>query len=223
MKIIDNVFVVPEVIANTYVIVDADGLTLIDTGLPRSQNKILRYIASLGRSARDVKRIIITHTDWDHIGGLAALHKATGAITYASRIEADAMAVGSSSRPTKLPASTPLIRKLTRLFLKPRPFRVDGILTDGQVLREVLGGLRVIDTAGHSPGHISLFSPATGVLFCGDSLVTDEHGIHGSRPIFTWDETMAKEAVKKQAALGARILCSGHGPVVMDAAGKFPL
>jgi len=223
VKIIDNVFVVPEVIANTYVIVDADGLTLIDTGLPRSQNKILRYIASLGRSARDVKRIIITHTDWDHIGGLAALHKATGAITYASRIEADAMAVGSSSRPTKLPASTPLIRKLTRLFLKPRPFRVDGILTDGQVLREVLGGLRVIDTAGHSPGHISLFSPATGVLFCGDSLVTDEHGIHGSRPIFTWDETMAKEAVKKQAALGARILCSGHGPVVMDAAGKFPL
>jgi glyoxylase-like metal-dependent hydrolase (beta-lactamase superfamily II) len=223
VKIIDNVFVVPEVIANTYVIVDVDGLTLIDTGLPRSQNKILRYIASLGRSARDVKRIIITHTDWDHIGGLAALHKATGAITYASRIEADAMAVGSSSRPTKLPASTPLIRKLTRLFLKPRPFRVDGVLTDGQVLREVLGGLRVIDTAGHSPGHISLFSPATGVLFCGDSMVTDEHGIHGSRPIFTWDETMAKEAVKKQAALGARILCSGHGPVVMDAAGKFPL
>jgi len=223
VKIIETVFVVPEVIANTYVIVDADGLTHIDTGLPRSQNKILRYIASLGRSARDIKRIIITHTDWDHIGGLAALHKATGAITYASRIEADAMAVGRPSRPTKTPASTPLIRRLTRLFLKPRPFRVDGILTDGQVMPEVLGGLRVIDTAGHSPGHISLFSPATGVLFCGDSMVTDEHGIHGSRPMFTWDEAMAKEAVKKQAALGARILCSGHGPVVMDAAGKFPV
>jgi glyoxylase-like metal-dependent hydrolase (beta-lactamase superfamily II) len=223
MKIIDNVFVVPEVIANTYVIVDANGLTLIDTGLPRSQNKILDYIASLGRSARDVKRIIITHTDWDHIGGLVLLHKATGALTYASRVEADAMAAGRPSRPTRTPTSTPLIRRLTRLFLKPRPFRVDEILTDGRVLPEVLGGLRVIDTAGHSPGHISLFSPATGVLFCGDSLVTDEHGIHGSRPIFTWDETMAKEAVKKQAALGARILCSGHGPVVMDAAGKFPL
>jgi hypothetical protein len=34
---------------------------------------------------------------------------------------------------------------------------------------------------------------------------------------------MAQEAVKKQAGLGARILCSGHGPVIMDAAGKFPI
>ena len=83
--------------------------------------------------------------------------------------------------------------------------------------------LRVVDTAGHSPGHISLFSPSTGILFCGDSMVTDEQGIHGSRPIFTWDPAMAQEAVRKQAALGARILCSGHGPVIMDAAGKFPI
>jgi glyoxylase-like metal-dependent hydrolase (beta-lactamase superfamily II) len=133
------------------------------------------------------------------------------------------MAAGRPSRPTPLPASTPLIRKLTRLLLKPRPFRVDETLTPGQVLPEVLGGLRVIDTAGHSPGHISLFAPSAGILFCGDSMVTDEQGIHGSRPIFTWDEAMAKEAVRKQATLGARILCSGHGPVIMDAAGKYPV
>jgi len=223
VKIIDNVFVVPEVAANTYIIVDADGLTLIDAGLPRSQRKILDFVAGLGKSAHDIKRILITHADWDHIGGLAALHRATGARTYAGKIEAEAMAAGRPSRSTRLPPSTPPIRRLMRHFMKPRPFRVEEILTDGQILQEVLGGLRVIDTAGHSPGHISLFAPSRGILFCGDSMVTDENGIHGSRPIFTWDEAMAKEAVRRQAALGARIVCSGHGPVIMDAAGKFPV
>jgi glyoxylase-like metal-dependent hydrolase (beta-lactamase superfamily II) len=222
MQIADGVFVVPDVAANTYVIEDLDGLTLIDAGLPRSQNKILRFISSLGRPAADVQRILLTHADWDHVGSLAALHKATGARTYASRIEAEAIAEGRSSRPTKLPASTSFIRRLMRRFMSPRPFQVDEILSDGEVL-PVLGGLQVVDTAGHCPGHISFFSPSTGILFCGDSMITDEHGIHGSRPIFTWDAAMAQNAVKKQASLGARIVCSGHGPVVKDATGKFPL
>jgi hypothetical protein len=49
MKIIDNVYVVPGVAANPYLIVDADGLTVIDAGLLRSQKKILAYVASLGQ------------------------------------------------------------------------------------------------------------------------------------------------------------------------------
>jgi len=223
MKITDNVHLVPGVAANIYLITDPDGLTLIDAGLPLTARKILGFIESLGHSARDVRRILITHADWDHIGGLAALRKATGARTYASRIEAAAMAAGRPSRPTKVSPGTPLIRRLMRSFMKPRRFDVDEVLTDGQVLPAVLGGLRVVDSAGHCPGHISFLAPSAGILFCGDSMVTDEQGIHGSRPIFTWDETMAKAAVKRQAALGARILCSGHGPVVMDAAGKFPV
>lgn len=222
MQIADGVFVIPNVAANTYVIEDPDGLTLIDAGLPRSQGRILRFVSGLGRSPRDVRRILLTHADWDHVGSLAALHKATAARTYASRLEAEALAAGRSSRPTKLPASTSLIRRLMRRFMSPRPFQVNEILEDGQVL-PILGGLQVVDTAGHCPGHISFFSPSMGILFCGDSMVIDEHGIHGSRPIFTWDPVMAQAAVKKQASLGARIVCSGHGPVVMDAAGKFPL
>jgi glyoxylase-like metal-dependent hydrolase (beta-lactamase superfamily II) len=49
------------VIANPYLIVDGDGPTLIDTGLPRSHRKILEYVTSLGKSARDRKRIVLTH------------------------------------------------------------------------------------------------------------------------------------------------------------------
>jgi glyoxylase-like metal-dependent hydrolase (beta-lactamase superfamily II) len=61
VNITDNVFVIPGVIANPYLIVDGDGPTLIDTGLPRSHRKILEYVTSLGKSARDLKRIVLTH------------------------------------------------------------------------------------------------------------------------------------------------------------------
>jgi glyoxylase-like metal-dependent hydrolase (beta-lactamase superfamily II) len=224
MKIIDNVFVVPGVVANTYILVDDDGLTIIDAGLPRSEKKILAYVASLGKSASDIKRIILTHSDLDHVGALAALQKATGARTYASQIEADAISTGKPSRQIN-PSGFSLRRILFTLigpFFKATPVQVDEILAGDQIL-PMLGSLYVVETPGHTPGHISLFAPAVGVLFCGDSMVTDENGIRGSRPGVTWDEARAKASVQKQAELGASIVCSGHGPVVKDATGKFPV
>ena len=224
MKIIENVFLVPGVMANPYILVDADGLTLIDTGLPHREKAILTYVTSMGKSAQDVKRIILTHSDLDHIGSLAALKKLTGARTYASQIEAHAIATGIPSRPIRSSGFSlrRMMIALARPFMKTMPIQVDEIVSDGQVL-PVLGGLRVVDTAGHTPGHISLFAPAKGILFCGDSMVSDENGLHGSRSGLTWDEAKARESEKKQAALGATIVCSGHGPVVMDAAGKYPV
>jgi glyoxylase-like metal-dependent hydrolase (beta-lactamase superfamily II) len=224
MKISENVYFVPGVIANPYILVDADGLTLIDTGLPRSNAKILTYVASLGKSAHDVKRILITHSDLDHVGSLAILHKLTGARTYASQIEANAIAAGRASRQIKRSgfSARRLMFALLGPLMRAKPFQVDEILADGQVL-PVQGSLLVVDTSGHTPGHLSFFAPASGILFCGDSLVTDENGIHGSRPGLTWDAPKARQAERRQAALGAQIVCPGHGPVVRDADGKFPV
>jgi glyoxylase-like metal-dependent hydrolase (beta-lactamase superfamily II) len=224
MKIIENVYLVPGVVANPYVIVDEDGLTLIDTGLPHNEKKILSFIVGLGRSGPELKRIIITHSDLDHIGSLAALQKLTGARTYASRIEAESIAKGHPSRQIKSSGFS-LMRlafSLLRPFMKVKPFQVDEIVSDGQVL-PALGGLNVVETSGHSPGHISLFAPTVGVLFSGDSLVTDENVIHGSRPGLTWDEAKAREAESRQMAIGARIVCSGHGPVIKEAQSKFQI
>ena len=46
---------------------------------------------------------------------------------------------------------------------------VDEVLVDGQLL-DVAGGLRVLHTPGHSPGHISLLHEPTGVLITGDAI-----------------------------------------------------
>jgi glyoxylase-like metal-dependent hydrolase (beta-lactamase superfamily II) len=223
MKIIDHVYVVPKVVANPYIIVDSDGLTIIDTGLPGQHKKILAYISNLGKSARDIKRIILTHSDLDHIGSLYALQKVSGAgaRTYTSKIEAEAIAAGKPSREVKpRSAVARILFTLLTPFFKATPIQIDEIVRDGQIL-PILGGLQVVESPGHTPGHISLFSTSTGILFCGDSMVA-AHGLEVSRPAVTWDQEKARESVKRQAALGARIVCSGHGPVVMDAEGKFP-
>ena len=222
MEIIPNVHVISGGIVNCFLIVDPDGLTLIDTGLAGNANKILKYVEGLGRKPGDVKRILITHADGDHVGSLAALKAATGARVCASAAEAEAISAGRSSR--NLRADTLLLKlvfAITGRLFRASPAQVDELVTDGQVL-PALGGLRVVETFGHTPGHVSLFAPSFGILFVGDSLVSDKNGLRGSRGATTWDQDKANAAMRKQAALGARIVCSGHGPVVMEAAGKFP-
>ena len=59
MEIRQNVHLIPNVIANPYLIIDPDGLTLIDSGIPGSEKKILKYIASLGFEPTDFE----THSD----------------------------------------------------------------------------------------------------------------------------------------------------------------
>jgi glyoxylase-like metal-dependent hydrolase (beta-lactamase superfamily II) len=221
MEIIPNVHLIPAGFVNMYLIVDSDGLTVIDTGMPGSEKRILTYIANLDRAPSDVQRIILTHSDADHVGGLAALKAATGARVYANETEAEAIAAGRASREIKRRGLTGVLMSLVAGMIKIAPAKVDEFLTDRQVL-PVLGGLRVVETFGHTPGHISLFAPAVGVLFTGDSIVTGNDKLMPSRGSNTWDMGKALEAVREQAALGAKIVCSGHGPVVKDAARKFP-
>ncbi len=222
MKITERVHHIPGIIANPYLLIGSDDLTLIDAGMPHSEKKILGYINSLGKKPQDLKGIILTHSDIDHVGSLAALVKATGARTYASQIEAQAIANGRPSRVIQ-PQGFSLRRimfTLLRPFFKVVPCEIDEIITDGQTL-PILGGLQVLDTAGHTPGHVSLYAATEHILFCGDSMVS-ANGLLPSRPGLTWDQSAAAAAVKKQARLGAAIVCSGHGPVVWQARGKFP-
>jgi glyoxylase-like metal-dependent hydrolase (beta-lactamase superfamily II) len=221
MEIIPNVHVIPGAIVNTFLIIDTDGLTLIDTGTAGSEKRILKYIADLGRTPGDVRRIVITHSDGDHVGALAALKAVTGARVYASPIESEAVAAGRASRPLKGGAVQRALFALMSPMFRAKPASVDDRLSDGQML-PVLGGLRVVETPGHTPGHISLFAPAAGVLFAGDSMVSTGGRLRESRGGNTWDPAKANQSVRRQAALGARIVCVGHGPVVMAAAEKFP-
>lgn len=79
-------------------------------------------------------------------------------------------------------------------------------------------GLRILDTPGHTLGHVSVFDPATGTLVAGDALRT-QNGLEGSNPQFTADTAKANASVKKLAQLDVRAILPGHGdPLTTGAA-----
>lgn len=221
MEVSTGVYLIPGTIANTYLIIEPTGITLIDTGLPSSVPKIVRFLASLGYSLADVKDIIITHADDDHYGCLAKLKSMTGAKTYSSAIEAKAIQNGHSSRPLKLTGFKAWLFGAFSKLVHTKPATIDTNLVEGSLL-PILGGLQVIATPGHTPGHIALYAPTQGILFAGDSLRSNGGKLVPSKGINTWDEHEALISVRKLSQYRARIVCVGHGPVIYEAQDKFP-
>ncbi|MFG1991128.1 MBL fold metallo-hydrolase [Actinoplanes sp. NPDC048988] len=78
-------------------------------------------------------------------------------------------------------------------------------------------GLQIVDTPGHTLGHISVFDPSTGTLVAGDALRTTE-GLAGSDPKYTADLDKAAASVKKLAALDVKTILPGHGEPLTDGA-----
>lgn len=221
MEIIPGIHRVPAVVGNVYVLIDPDGLTLIDTGLPYSHRRILKYVAQLGYRPRDLRRILLTHADRDHKGSVPALQALTPAWVYASRVEGEAMAQGRESRRLNPKTWQKIILQFLRpLFVNAQPAVADEYLAEGQTL-PVLDGLQVLSTPGHTPGHLSFFAPARGVLFAGDSFVAHGGRLRVSDGPNTWDETLAFESARRQAALGACVICAGHGPAVFEPQAQF--
>ncbi|BCY06994.1 MBL fold metallo-hydrolase [Actinoplanes sp. L3-i22] len=71
-------------------------------------------------------------------------------------------------------------------------------------------GLRIVDTPGHTRGHISIFEPGTGTLVAGDALRT-QNGLESSDPQYTTDQKLATASVKKLAGLDIKAILPGHG------------
>ena len=69
--------------ANIFLLVESNNLTLIDTGFKGRAEGILSEIKKMGYVASDITRILVTHHHIDHVGSLAALKRATGAMVLA--------------------------------------------------------------------------------------------------------------------------------------------
>ncbi|HEY1369832.1 MAG TPA: MBL fold metallo-hydrolase [Gaiellaceae bacterium] len=199
--ITDSIHHLPDVMGGPTLLVDEDEVVVIDTGVPGAEADILAALTELGREPQEVRHVLITHADGDHVGGLAALVAATGARVYASEHEADVIE-------GRAPARSGETREWGRVDERVRP---------GEKV-SVHGGVEVVDTAGHTLGHVAYFLPREGVLVAGDC-VNNREGLAGSPPQLTADADQARKAVRTIAVLAPRTLCMGHGPsLVGDAA-----
>lgn len=81
-------------------------------------------------------------------------------------------------------------------------------------------GLDIIETPGHTPGHISVLDPTAGVLVAGDAINGEGGGVAGPDPGFSEDIEMANASVAKLAGFDFEVILFGHGePVTSDGSG----
>lgn len=172
---IPGVYVVPG--ASKSFVVDGDqGVTLIDTGLPGREGEIARVLTAIGRRWRDVRAIAITHSHADHVGSAAAAKRASRAPLLASAADAPAVRGEEPSPPPPLFRRLPFLEPLSRLTPRADAVEVEYIVSEGHS-PGLPDDLSVIDTPGHTPGHVSyLLARSGGVLFVGDAAVATRGG-----------------------------------------------
>jgi glyoxylase-like metal-dependent hydrolase (beta-lactamase superfamily II) len=230
MKIAEDIYVLPiprgsqgaEGFLNLTLILDDDnGNTLIDAGLPGQEEAIGAALGDAGGiGVRDLRRIIFTHQDLDHIGSGAALVRQSGARVLAH--PADTPYIEGELRPLKVtPEMLEQRPQMREALERLEPIDVDEYLEDGARL-ELAGGIRVIFTPGHTPGHLSLYLERPKVLIAGDALTAEGGRLNGPNPSATPDVDEAARSVSRLAELDVETIVCYHGGVVdEDANGQL--
>ena len=89
MQIASGLYRVGSDIINSYLVVDQDGVTIIDAGLPGYWKRLQAELAAIGKSLDDVRALILTHGDTDHIGFAARLYRETGITAHIHEDDVD--------------------------------------------------------------------------------------------------------------------------------------
>jgi len=189
-----------------------DEITLIDAGLQGSGTLLRRYLDDLGRSPRDVKRIVCTHGHPDHIGGVREIAAMTGAevLMHDADIERLRMDMKGALRHLRPWA---FVAAVTRGPEDAKP------LAHGAVL-PALGGLEVVHTPGHTPGSVCLYSRTHRLLIVGDVLQVIRGGLSLPSLVFTEDMALARRSIGRLAALDVRTICFAHYPTWREGGGE---
>lgn len=199
---------------NAYLLVGEDGLTLIDAGFIWTARRLLQAIAATGHDPARLRRVLVTHTDGDHVGGIPAiLQAAPQAQVWAAPVEAEALRRGRLSRELRVPPPLRWLLPLTApLFRVPAVPQAQVLPPEGTL--PILGGLQVLLTPGHTPQHVAFYLPRHGILFAGDAIRHQGGRLVVSHGINTWDQAQACRSARRLAALRPALVCPGHRHVV---------
>ncbi|MFF1465832.1 MBL fold metallo-hydrolase [Streptomyces sp. NPDC058330] len=201
-----------------YLIDTPEGITLIDAGMPGHWRDLRRELASLGKSLTDIRGLVLTHGDSDHIGFAERLRSRYGVPVFVHA--ADAARARTGDKP-KTPAGPmrpgPTLTFFGYSLLKNalRTPHVGAVteIGDGDVL-DLPGAPVIVGMPGHSPGSVAVHVPQADAVFVGDALTT-RHVLTGrtgpQAAPFTDDPAEALASLDRIAHLSASWVLPGHG------------
>jgi len=192
---------------NAYLVGDV----LVDTGYPISAGTIREALGD-----RSVEAIALTHAHPDHGGSARKLADELGVPVWIGAADREAAETG-------------------RIVVKPAYLKPGLSLIAGAVARmpgvpiarelhegdELAAGFTVLDTPGHSPGHVAFWRERDRTLIGGDvffnmNLLTTAPGLREPPGPLTVDPSLNRDSERRVAALEPAVAAFGHGPVIED-------
>jgi glyoxylase-like metal-dependent hydrolase (beta-lactamase superfamily II) len=198
---------------NGFMLRDDDGqVTLIDMGIASSGKKVIAALRSVGSDPSDVTRLMLTHCHPDHAGGAAYVARETGRPVDVHA--GDAEYVRSGTQPPR--DQSQRLGRLVSRFPDPKNAKVPvgEELGDGQVV-PFAGGIRVIHTPGHSPGHASYLHEESGTLITGDAIF-NVLGRRWPMKFLCSDFAMTKQTAHRLGEEEYAVAAFTHGPEITD-------
>jgi glyoxylase-like metal-dependent hydrolase (beta-lactamase superfamily II) len=182
---------------NVYVLGDV----LIDAGLAIHRGRILGQIAD-----RQITANALTHAHFDHFGSSHAICEKLGIPLWCGAGDAEAVEAGK------------MVVRGGRMVPAAKAHPVSRTLKEG----DEVAGFTVLDTPGHSPGHVSYWREADRVLVCGDVMWGQNPflfsgGVQEPYPVVSPDPQMNRRSARRLAELGPSLVCFGHGKPLRDA------
>jgi len=182
---------------------DDKELVLIDTGLPGQTELLYKAISEAGFEPQKITKVILTHQDLDHIGSAKAL-AGLGAKIMAHEDEAPYIQGEKTSiRILDMESRWDELNESERAFYermrKGAPYfyvHIDQLLKDDDIL-DYCGGIKVIHTPGHTPGHIALLLIKSGIIVAGDGANISNDLLTGADPYYTRDMVQAQASFEK--------------------------
>ncbi len=238
MKLSNNVSVleISATVMNTPALIypvliqDGHSCILVDSGYPgdSSLQRLAKGLEAIGVKLADLTDVIITHQDLDHIGGLPALKTQNpGLKIWAHTLEKPY--VEGEKKLVKISAAVmenlkkmpeEMSKRLLYVFENPPTAPVDNTLEDGQTLPDC-GGITVVHTPGHTPGHICLYLHACKTLIAGDALTAHDGALLGPVPEHAADISEAMASLEKLLAFDIERIVCYHGGVAECGAARI--
>lgn len=199
---------------------DKSNVILVDAGYPNQASEFNKALKEFDMSLDDISKIILTHHDIDHIGGLADILKESKTAPETLSHEIEKEYISGKARAVKLaqmeanPEALP--EQMKPFFQGMKNFYdncrivISKTISDEEEL-PYCGGITVVFTPGHTPGHICLYHKLSRTLIAGDALSIENGQLVPSPARINFNQTSYIESLKKLSQYEIDAVICYHG------------